>query len=99
MKWEADQRSGFFGWSPPRRKGEAPQPRFFAVVDLEAALASVGDIIDAWVATRAWPDAPPFSGGILDAWPARLTQGLAICREEFDAVMAYHRHQEVKAHG
>ncbi len=99
MKWQADQRSGFFGWSPPCRKGEAPQPRFSAVVDIDEALAAVGDIINAWRQCLAWPDAPPFSGGILDAWPARMAEGLAECRGEFEAVMAYRRSMEAQSNG
>lgn len=99
MKWEADQRSGWFGWTAPARKGEAPQPRHVAAVDIDEALAAVGDILDAWRACVAWPDAPPFSGGVLDSWPARMAEGLAVCRAEFEAVMMYRRHLEVSAHG
>ena len=99
MKWQADQRAGFFGWDVPTRKGVAPQPRVFGRVDIDEAMAAVGDIIEAWRRCVAWPEAAPFSGGVLDSWPARMADGLAVCRAEFEAVMAYHRHEEARRHG
>jgi len=46
----------------------------------------VADVLARWWAVLQWPSAPPFSGGVLDAWPARLAEGLVICRQEWAAV-------------
>lgn len=93
MKWEAHQRNGFFGFTLQARGKtlEAVPGRWEVKVDLHEAMAEVGDIFEAWLASRAWPNVPPFSGGMLDAWPNRLREGLAVCREEWAAVMAYVR--------
>ncbi len=83
--WEAHQRMGFFGWTPD---GAGPlQMRWQARVDLERARRQVADITQRWWAMMAW-DAPPFSGGVLDAWPARLADGLAVCKSEWAAIQA-----------
>lgn len=95
MTWEAHQRLGFFGFTVKAGSKAPPQPRHLAVVNIDEALASVGDILDAWRRWVAWPESPPWSGGVLDSWPARMAEGLAICRAEFEAVLAYQRSQEV----
>lgn len=78
---------GFFGYTAADDDA-ASQPRHRAVIDLDDAFLRSEDVLDAWVDARRWPDAPPFSGGVLDAWPARLAQGLAVCRYEEAAVRA-----------
>lgn len=46
------------------------------------------DVLEVWQAVAAWPDAPPLTGGVWDEWPARLAQGLAVCRRETVAIRA-----------
>lgn len=65
--------------------------RWQAVVDLNEAAEAVADILEAWRVMLAWPDAAPFSGGVLDAWPQRLTEGLGEARREWAAVLEYQR--------
>lgn len=38
--------------------------------------------MELWVQTRKHPDVPPFSGGVLDAWPAWAADTIAIARNE-----------------
>lgn len=84
MKWLADQRAGYFGWTPSLEG--PPQFRHRARVDLDAAKSAVGDILGRFWTVLDWPSAPPFSGGVLDAWPSRLADGLAVCRKEWAAI-------------
>ena len=58
-------------------------------MDINEALEAGRDILDRWVAWMEWPDSPPFSGGMLDSWPARLADGLALCRREWAAIQAF----------
>lgn len=89
---------GFFGYTA-QAKG-APQPRWRARVDVEAAIVAVTDVLAVWREVAMWPDAPPFSGGIFDAWPHRLARGLAVCRAEAQAVRDYLAGQQrTVAHG
>lgn len=85
---------GFFGLTAPMEKGKAPQPRWLGVVDIDEAHEEVADILEVWRATSRWGEAAPFSGGVWDAWPQRLAQGLAFLRGELQAVVAYLRHEE-----
>lgn len=92
-----DQALGRFGFTvQPKKDGRpvAPQYRHKGVVDIDEAHAEVGDILAVWRATSSWPDAPPFTGGVWDAWPARVAAGLAFLRSEVGAVTAYLRHLE-----
>lgn len=84
MRWEADQRAGLFGVTA----GSPPQPRWRGRVDLDEAGRAVGDILERWWACLSWPAVPPYSGGVLDAWPARMAEGLSLCRQEWAAVQA-----------
>lgn len=88
--WQAHQRQGFFGWTV---QAPSPQPRWASVVDIADACEAVADILEAFWSTVRWPNAPPFSGGVLDAWPHRMAEGLALAREEWAAVTAYARHE------
>jgi hypothetical protein len=36
-----------------------------------------------------WPELPPFTGGVLDAWPAREADGLAFAKREWALVQSY----------
>lgn len=93
-----DQSSGFFGLTvkPPKKgqKKATVEPRFKAVVDIDEAHAEVADVLAAWRSTSAWPDAPPFTGGVWD-WPQRVAQGLAFLRAESAAVVAYLREEMI----
>ena len=68
-------------------------------MDIADACARVADVLDAFWATVRWPDAPPFSGGVLDAWPARLADGLGLARQEWAAVTAYVQHEAQQRQG
>ncbi len=57
-------------------------------MNLDAALSSSGDILTRWWAMLSWPGVPPYSGGVLDSWPSRVAEGLALCRVEWQAVQA-----------
>lgn len=98
MKWEADQREEVFGWVPPRKRGEEPQPRWEARVDIEAALADlqVTAVLDVWSSARMH-EAPAYSGGVVDAWPAVMVDGLGICRTEEQAIDLFTRWHEQEA--
>ena len=61
--------------------------RWRARVDLDDAREAVQDVLARWWTVLQWPDAQPYSGGVLDAWPARISDGLVICRQEWAAVM------------
>lgn len=87
MTWLAHQAHGFFGFSADG------QPRWKGAVDVEEAMAEVGDVVDAFFAWLSWQDAPPFTGGVLDAWPARMAQGLAMAKREWAAIQAHVRKQ------
>lgn len=69
-------------------KRQAPTARHKGVVDVQEALEASRDVLAVWREAAQWPDVPPLSGGVWDAWPARLAQGLAVCRREAAAVTA-----------
>lgn len=85
-----DQRVGFFGFNPGSSTSP-PQYRWKGRLDIDVAREKVADILERWWAVSAWPEAAPFSGGILDAWPSRLADGLAICRSEWAAIQLFLR--------
>ena len=76
---------GFFGWT---QTATSPQMRWMAKVNLDAALSSSADVLSRWWTMVQWPDAQPYSGGVLDSWPSRIAEGLALCRTEWRAVQA-----------
>lgn len=87
---------GFFGFTtqPPKDGKPVPaQPRHRGVVDIDEAHEAVRDVLEVWRATSSWGEAPPFSGGVWDAWPQRVSQGLAFLRNEMKAVVAYLQEQ------
>ena len=84
MTWASHQSAGFFGFTP----GETPQPRWQHVVDVEEAFEAAHDVREAFMRWMQWPDDAPFSGGVLDAWPARMADGLAFAKREWRAVQA-----------
>ena len=86
-RWQADQRAGFFGYSPRSGK-QAPQPLRTKRVDLDAALADVADDLSLWFHAED-AGAQPFSGGVLDSWPARYVAIFEACRQEDRAVTAF----------
>lgn len=82
---------GFFGFT---LKGKRVEPRHRGVVSIDAAYTAVGDVLAVWRDVSSWPDAPPFSGGVWDAWPRRLAQGIALLKAETQAITMYLQHQE-----
>ncbi len=42
-----------------------------------------------WFLTQDFPGSAPFSGGLLDAWPAYMVDGLRICRAEMQRIDAF----------
>ena len=97
MTWETHQAHGFFGFTLTRT---GPQPRWRHKVEVEQALQAAPDIREAFFAWLSWPEAQPFSGGLLDAWPARMARGLGFCRREWAAVKAFLESEgKEKGHG
>lgn len=64
------------------------------MVDVDEAHAAVADVLAVWREVSRWPDAAPFTGGVFDDWPRRLSQGIAFLKGESAAVVAYLRHLE-----
>lgn len=62
-------------------------------LDLDAAFEEVDDVLQAFLTMRKWQGQAPFSGGVLDAWPARGADGLAFAAAEWRVVQAYVRQQ------
>jgi len=44
--------------------------------------------LDIFFHVSAHPEAPPFSGGVWDEWPARDAEALAVCKQERDIIWA-----------
>jgi len=86
VRWQAHQRAGFFGFDVPA-KG-SPQPAHFAVVGIDEACAFAQPHLELWGATRGFPGAQPWSGGVVD-WPARDAAALAVLNAESAAVDAF----------
>lgn len=82
MTWSAHQGNGFFGFDSDG------SPRWEEQVEIEAAMAEGRDIREAFFKWQAL-GAAPYSGGFLDAWPARMADGLSFCKREWAAVMAH----------
>jgi hypothetical protein len=61
-----------------------------AKVDLDEALRESREVLNLWWVARQH-EAPPLSGGVLDAWPAWLAEALAVCRDEESAVTLFER--------
>lgn len=64
------------------------------VVDMPRAVAFSRPALDIWGEARKHPDSPPFSGGVLDAWPAWAVDAMAICRNEEEAIRQYLQSKE-----
>lgn len=45
--------------------------------------------MELWLETQKQPNAPAFSGGVLDAWPAWAVDALAIARDEYTLIRVY----------
>lgn len=45
--------------------------------------------MELWAETQKHPDAQPYSGGMLDAWPALAVDALAIARDEVRIIRAF----------
>ena len=89
---------GVVGWTAPTKKGQAEQVRNFGQVDIEEALADpiVRGVLERWFDARQYfPDgAPPYSGGVLDSWPAIDVDSFAICYGEEQAIDAFLKFRE-----
>lgn len=82
---------GFFGWTPPREKGAAAQPRWlkgkhFEELELDEALRDSSEVLRRFCLTEAHPGVPAYSGGLLDAWPAKDAQGFAHAKAELEVI-------------
>jgi hypothetical protein len=122
VTWEHHLGNGFFGinglagmrWgeevkgAPPEE--QARRSAAFKTVreDFAHAFDEVQDVIDAFFRTLSFPESQPFSGGVLDAWPARMVDGLGLARREWQAIQMHHsnlareqqrREEEAKRHG
>ena len=53
--------------------------------------------MDLWTQTQKYPEAPPFSGGVLDAWPAEAVDAIAIAREETATLIDFLRGERARA--
>ena len=97
-RWEGDQKTGFFGYTPRHRTETgavvSEQPLHRHRVDIDQAFAEVGEVFELWALSRHAPNAPALSGGSLDAWPQVLLQGFGVCAQEETAVMAWLRSEE-----
>jgi hypothetical protein len=81
---------------PPKKKGQTEQPRWTErAVDIDEALAhwQVAAVLERWGSARMH-EAPAYSGGVLDAWPAVMVDGLAVCRSEEQAIDDFKRWKE-----
>lgn len=65
------------------------------MVDIREALAGSEGLRDLFWRWMRWPEAPPFTGGVLDAWPAREAEGLSFARREWAMVRSYLKGLEV----
>lgn len=92
MRWEQHQSLGFFGFDVQAAKGVAPQMRHCRTVDLAEALRVTERTISIWRASRAH-QAPAFSGGVWDSWPARESAELEVCAIEERAALAVLAHE------
>lgn len=113
MTWEHHLGLGFFGFNGGTGMRwvvrEGLESAFETVRDdLSHAFDEVQDVIDAFFRTLNFPESPAFTGGVLDAWPARMVDGLGIARREWQAVQSHHaylererqkREAEAKRHG
>lgn len=70
-------------------------------IDIDEALADpiVDFVMDLWGQARGFLEAPAFSGGVLDSWPALAVECFPMLRNEDSAIDAYLRHQKEKSDG
>lgn len=68
-------------------------------MDIDEALADrqVAAVLERWWSARMH-EAPAYSGGVLDTWPAVMVDGLAVCRAEEQAIDDFARWEE-RQHG
>lgn len=86
---------GFFGWHPAT-KDTTSQPLHRQVLDIMTALAETRRAVDLYTKARVHSNAPAFSGGVLDAWPAWAVQAFAILRQEEMRVQAWLESERAK---
>lgn len=67
---------------------------------MHEAFAASQHYVELWRVARQQPDAPLFSGGVLDAWPAIDTAALQVMQAEDSAIGDLMRHEATKVpHG
>lgn len=76
-----------------RRLTPPPQPRHHQRVDPDRAWAETGAALIQWATARACKSAP-FSGGVLDSWPAWATDAWPVLDAELIAVEARLSYEE-----
>jgi hypothetical protein len=74
----------------PAEKGCAAQPLHMATVDIDEAVNANMEALTTFSTCRRH-EAPPFSGGVWDSWPALVVDAFAICNEEVESIRAYLR--------
>lgn len=87
MKWDADQRTGFFGYTVGT--SGAAQPRWMARVDIGHAVEAMAREVRLLRLTYELGGAQAFSGGVMDSWPAWALDALRVGREETRALDLY----------
>ncbi len=61
------------------------------MINIRQAVDESREVLEMWRETQKHPDIPAFSGGLMDAWPALMVDGLAIVRREFQAISLFLR--------
>lgn len=88
-KWRFDAEQGWLGRRPPPRQGLPAQPLHKDVrVDIERAFVVSEPALRVWGVSVA-TDAPLYSGGVLDAWPAWVVDVLKVARPEMECIKAF----------
>lgn len=81
---------------PPKKKGQSEQPRWLEQrIDIEEAIGhwEVAAVLERWFTARRH-EAAAYSGGVLDAWPAVMVDGLAICQDEEQRIDAWRNYED-----
>lgn len=74
---------------------KAAQPLHKGRIDLDGAMETFAWMLDLFELSERCAPAPLYTGGLYDAWPNMVAEGLGICREELAAVKLYERGEEL----
>lgn len=66
-------------------------------VDPAHAIAVTADLRRQWYEARQFPNCPPFTGGVLDSWPAIAVDGFAVLNDEMVLINAHIREEAERA--